>query len=131
MYHLLFPPTAYSFCWASQTRMKIFHKICEVVLSTKRQVFVHHWIKLSIALGQCRIQQFFGGASFSASVARRKTVVQLGSLVGHCKPFPMGSSSEAPENCGYFFILNSSKQCFCGSATTNGDKSLHQKSREI
>ena len=35
---------------------------------------------------QCCIQQLFGGASFSTSVVRRKTVVQLGSLGGTVSP---------------------------------------------
>ena len=45
---------------------------------------------------QCRIQQFFRGATFSTGVARRKTVVQLGSLGQHCKPSPVGSRGEKP-----------------------------------
>ena len=51
---------------------------------------------------QCHIQQFFGGASFSTSVARRKTVVQLGSLGWCCKPSPVGSKGETLEIFGYF-----------------------------
>ena len=43
---------------------------------------------------QCHIQQFFGGASFLISVARRKTVVQLGSLGQHCKPSPVGPGAK-------------------------------------
>ena len=35
---------------------------------------------------QCHIQQFFGGAGFSTSVARRKTILQLGSLRGAVSP---------------------------------------------
>ena len=42
---------------------------------------------------QFRIQQLFLGAGFSASVARRKTVVQLGSLVG-------GRGTVNPPQCG-------------------------------
>ena len=44
----------------------------------------------------------FGGASFSTSVARRKTVVQLGSLGWCCKPSPVGSRGETLEIFGYF-----------------------------
>ena len=70
---------------------------------------------------QCRIQHLFWGAGFSLSVARRKTVVQLGSLVGRCKPSPVGSRSKAPENFWLFCIPNSSRYRFHGSAITNGD----------
>ena len=35
---------------------------------------------------QCRIQQFFGGAGFSTSVARRKAVALLGSLGSAVNP---------------------------------------------
>ena len=51
---------------------------------------------------QCFIQQFFGGAGFSTSVARRKTVVQLGSLGQRCKPSPVGSRGETLEIFAYF-----------------------------
>ena len=37
-------------------------------------------------VSQCCIQQFLGGAGFSTSVARRKTVVQLDSLGGAVSP---------------------------------------------
>ena len=50
----------------------------------------------------CCIQQFFGSAVFLTSIARRKTVVQLGSLGQHCKTSPVGSRGETPEIFGYF-----------------------------
>ena len=43
-----------------------------------------------------------GGVGFSTSVARRKTIVQLGSLGGHCKLSSVGSRGKALENFGYF-----------------------------
>ena len=51
---------------------------------------------------QCRIQQFFLGASFSTSIARRKTIVQPGSLGRCCRPFPVGSRGKTLEVFGYF-----------------------------
>ena len=51
---------------------------------------------------QCLTLQFFGGASFSTSIARRKTIVQLGSLRQRCKPSPLGSRGETLEIFGYF-----------------------------
>ena len=71
---------------------------------------------------QCRIQQLFWGAGFSTSIVRRKIIVQLGSLGA-------GVLSALPSEVkGLFFLLNSSKHRSRGSATTNGDESLHQKS---
>ena len=44
---------------------------------------------------QCCIQQFFwGGASFTLSIARRKTVVQLGSLGGGAASPPQWGPGE-------------------------------------
>ena len=43
------------------------------------------------------IHQFFGGAGFSTTVAKRKTVVQLGSLGRCCKPSPVKSKGETLE----------------------------------
>ena len=51
---------------------------------------------------QCHIQQFFGGAGFSTTVARRKTIVQLVSLGWCCKPSPVGSRGKTLEIYGYF-----------------------------
>ena len=87
------------------------------------------------ALGSCKthylqycIQQFFGGATFSTSVVRRKTVVQQESLGQRCKPSPVGSMGKTLGIFWLFCILNSSKHCSLGSATRNADESLHQKS---
>ena len=79
---------------------------------------------------QCCIQQFFGGAGFLTSVARRKTVVQLGSLGGGgvLEAPPSGFLGQSSRKLWLFCILNSSKHHSCGSATTNGDESLNQKS---
>ena len=52
------------------------------------------FLKLQPCWYQCSIQQFFGGAGFSTSIARRKTVVQPGSLGQRCKPSPVGSRGE-------------------------------------
>ena len=49
---------------------------------------------------------FFGDAGFLTRVARRKAVVQLGSLGEHCKPSPVESRGKYPENFGYFEIPN-------------------------
>ena len=62
------------------------------------------------------------------SVARRKTVVQPGSLGRHCKPSPVRSRGQNPGNAWLFCVLNSSKHRSLGSATRNVDESLHQKS---
>ena len=64
---------------------------------------------------QCRIQQFFGGAGFSTSVARRKTVVQPGSMGRRCKPSPVGSRGETLEIFGYFvfWIAQNIALCLC------------------
>ena len=51
---------------------------------------------------QCRIQQLFGGANFSTSVARRKTAVLLGSPGQHCKLSPVKSRGETLEMFDYF-----------------------------
>ena len=76
---------------------------------------------------QCRIQQFFGGASFSTSVARRKTVVQPRSLGRRCKPSQVASRGET-RNFWPFCVLKSSKHRSLCSATRNVEESLHQKS---
>ena len=61
------------------------------------------FVKIHIFFCQLsRIQQFFGGAGFSTSVARRKTVVQPGSLGRCCKSSPVGSRGETLEIFGYF-----------------------------
>ena len=78
---------------------------------------------------QCGIQQFFQGTSFSTSVARRKILVQLGSLwvmrdTLSPQALPSGVQGQIPEKFWLFCILNSSKHCPCGSATTNGDESF-------
>ena len=66
----------------------------------------------------------FRGAGISTCVARRKTVVQPGSLGGRRDPSLVG----VQKLIWLFCILNSLKHRFCSSATTNGDESLHQKS---
>ena len=54
------------------------------------------------SLLQCCIQQFLGGAGFSTSIAKRKTVVQPGSL-GQCsKLSSVGSRGKTLEIFGYF-----------------------------
>ena len=78
---------------------------------------------------QCGIQQFFQGTGFSTSVARRKILVQLGSLWGMGdtlipQALPSGVQGQIPEKFWLFCILNGSKHCSCGSATTNGDESF-------
>ena len=48
---------------------------------------------------------FWGGAGFWTSLAKRKTVVQLGSLGRGgvaWKPSLVGSRGETPESCDYF-----------------------------
>ena len=47
---------------------------------------------------------------------------------GCCKPSPVGSRSKDLENFSLFCVLNSTKHRSRGSATTNVDESLHQKS---
>ena len=81
----------------------------EVIWRLSEKLFMIS-IQLTRFLCQCRIQQFFwGGAGFLTSAARRKTVVQLGSLGGgrrgHCKPVPVGS-----RKFWLFCILNSLHQ---------------------
>ena len=68
---------------------------------------MRNWIIISMLLiMQCRIQQFFWGVGFSTSLARRKAVAQLGSLVGKGrrprKSSSVWSKGAALENCGYF-----------------------------
>ena len=41
-------------------------------------------------------------SAVSSNFFRKKTVVQLGSLVGRCKSYPVWSSGEAPDNVGHF-----------------------------
>ena len=45
---------------------------------------------------------FFGGAGFLTSIARRKTVVQPGSLGWCCKPSTVGAKGKTLEIFGYF-----------------------------
>ena len=78
---------------------------------------------------QCCIQQFFGGAGFLTSVGRRKTVMQLESVGGDVSCIQWGPEAKPPPpppQDWLFCILNSSKHCSCGSATTSGEESLHQ-----
>ena len=75
---------------------------------------------------QCCIQQFFwGGASFSTSVLRRKTIMQLGSLGQCCKPSPVGSTGKTLEICGYFAFWIA--QNIALLALRQVDESLHLK----
>ena len=54
------------------------------------------WSKLNLEFRgyQCRNQQFFWGAGFSTSVARRKTVVQLGGLGSAVSPPQWGPGTK-------------------------------------
>ena len=87
------------------------------------------WKAIKPQLVQCHIQQFSGGGGFSTSLARRKTVMQLESLRDAVSPHHWGP--EPWKKFWLFLILNNSKHCSCGSVTTNGNKSLHHKLREI
>ena len=73
------------------------------------------------------MQQFFEDAGIYTSLARRKTIVQLESM-GGLQALPCGIQGWSREKFLIFCILNSSKHRSCGSATTNRDKSLQQKS---
>ena len=73
-------------------------------------------------------RNFWGGAGFSTSVARRKTIVQLGSLGGAVSPPQWGPGTTPQKIFGYFAFWISSKHHLCGSAKTNSDQSLPQKS---
>ena len=88
------------------------------------------WSKLNLEFRgyQCRNQQFLGGASFSTSVARRKTVVQLGGLGSAVSPPQRGPGTKPQKIFGYFAFWTSSKHRSRGSVTMNSDESLHQKS---
>ena len=68
----------------------------------------NHWFSY-----QCRIQKLFGEAGFLTSVARRKTVLQLGGLGGGgaLSPPQYGLGGKAPENFGYL--------AFCGAQKAN------------
>ena len=68
----------------------------------------NHWFSY-----QCRIQKLFGEAGFLTSVARRKTVLQLGGLGrgGAVSPPQYGLGGRAPENFGYL--------AFCGAQKAN------------
>ena len=68
----------------------------------------NHWFSY-----QCRIQKLFGEAGFLTSVARRKTVLQLGGLGGGgaVSPPQYGLGGKAPENFGYL--------AFCGAQKAN------------
>ena len=82
-------------------------------------LFILHWL-------QCRIHQFFGGPGFSMSVARRKTVVQLGSWGGTVS-HPQWGPRAKPQKFLLFCILNSSKHCSHGSVP---DTALNLRSEE-
>ena len=60
---------------------------------------------------QCRIQQFFWGAGFSTSVARGKTVLQLGNLGGGGDAVspPRWGPGTKPHKFWLFCILNKLK----------------------
>ena len=66
----------------------------------------NHWFSY-----QCRIQKLFWEAGFLTSVARRKTVLQLGGLGGGgcCKPPPVRSRGQGPGKFWLFSILWCSK----------------------
>ena len=66
----------------------------------------NHWFSY-----QCRIQKLFWEAGFLTSVARRKTVLQLGGLGGGgcCKPSPVWSRGQSPGKFWLFSILWCSK----------------------
>ena len=68
----------------------------------------NHWFSY-----QCRIQKLFWEAGFLTSVARRKTVLQLGGLGGGgaVSPPQYGLGGKAPENFGYL--------AFCGAQKAN------------
>ena len=68
----------------------------------------NHWLSY-----QCRIQKLFGDAGFLTSVARRKTVLQLGGLGGGgaVSPPQYGLGGKALENFGYL--------AFCGAQKAN------------
>ena len=61
------------------------------------------WSKLNLEFRgyQCRNQQFFWGAGFSTSVARRKTVVQLGGLGSAVSPPQWGPGTKPQKIFGY------------------------------
>ena len=68
-----------------------------------------------------------GHTSVSTSIAKKKIVVQLGSLEA-LQNLTSGVHRQSFRISWLFCILNSSKNRSHGSTTINGDKSLHQKS---
>ena len=56
------------------------------------------WAILSSAVSR----NFWGGCWLLTSIARRKAVVQLGSLGWHCRPSPVGPRGKTLEFFGYF-----------------------------
>ena len=67
---------------------------------------------------------FFGSATFSTSLARRKTIVLLGSLWGSLQALPSGVQGQSIRRIWLFCILDSSKHrshgsAFCGTSAWN------------
>ena len=74
-----------------------------------------------MCINVCRIQTFFGEADVSMSVARRKTTSAAGGLGGRCKPSPVASRGEAPENFDYLAFCGAQNIVFVVSVTINSD----------